>query len=169
MACKSPFSSPPLPRASADCPSLISYWIGYGTNYIGGTGANQSTAAWRVPLAIQMVPAVVLCVGACFLPFSPRWLMLKGREEQCLTTLSYLRSSPPESAHVQYEFRALQAERLVEREAAKERYGVETVNFHVALLEYKRLFTEKPLLRRLMLGAGAQGLQQWTGINAIIY
>ncbi|BEI86150.1 hypothetical protein CcaverHIS002_0604370 [Cutaneotrichosporon cavernicola] len=68
-----------------------------------------------------------------------------------------------------YEYRSLQAERLVEREAAKERYGIDTVNFRVSLLEYKRLLTTKSLLHRLFLGATAQALQQWTGINAIIY
>ncbi|OXB33690.1 hypothetical protein LQV05_002417 [Cryptococcus neoformans] len=148
---------------------MISYWIGYGTNYIGGTGASQSTAAWRVPLGLQLVPAIVLCIGSCFLPFSPRWLMLKGREEECLINLASLRNSTEDAPEVQYEFRALQAERLVEREAAKERYGQENVNFRVTMLEYKRLFTTKPLLHRLMLGAGCQTLQQWTGMNAITY
>ena len=46
---------------------------------IGGTGAGQTTAAWRIPLGLQLIPGVVLCVGACFLPFSPRWLMLRGK------------------------------------------------------------------------------------------
>lgn len=95
--------------------------------------------------------------------------ILSGREEECLTNLAMLRNSPEDSPEVQYEFRALQAERLVEREAAKERYGQEDVNFRVTMLEYKRLFTTRPLLHRLLLGAGAQALQQWTGINAIIY
>lgn len=67
---------------------------------------------------------------------------------------------------MQYEFRALQAERLVEVEAAKERYGMNEVNFRVTMLEYKRLFTTKALLHRLLIGASAQALQQWTGINA---
>ncbi|WWD16346.1 hypothetical protein CI109_100772 [Kwoniella shandongensis] len=148
---------------------LVSYWIAYGTNYIGGVGDTQSVSAWRIPLGLQLVPAAVLMVGAIYLPFSPRWLMLRGREEECLTTLAMLRHSTEDAPEVQYEFRALQAERLVEREAAKERYGYEDVNFRVNVLEYKRLFTTKPLLHRLMLGAGAQALQQWTGINAIIY
>lgn len=42
---------------------------------------------------------------------------------------------------------------------------MDKVTFRVTMLEYKRLFTTKPLLHRLMLGATAQGLQQWTGIN----
>ncbi|KIR26193.1 galactose transporter [Cryptococcus deuterogattii 99/473] len=139
---------------------MISYWIGYGTNYIGGTGEGQTTAAWRVPLGLQLVPAVVLCISL---------IILIGREEECLTNLAMLRKSTEDSPEVQYEFRALQAERLVEREAAKERYGQEDVNFRVTMAEYKRLFTTKPLLHRLFLGAGCQTLQQWTGINAIIY
>lgn len=91
--------------------------------------------------------------------------MLKGREEETLETLAKLRSMDPASPEVQYEFRALQAERLVEVEAAKERYGVAKPGFKTALLEYKRLVTTRPLLRRLMLACMAQGLQQWSGIN----
>jgi len=92
-----------------------------------------------------------------------------GREEECLETLAKLRGRGADAPDIQFEFRALQAERLVEREAAKERYGMNDVTFKVSLWEYKRLLTTKPLLHRLMLGAGAQALQQWTGINAIIY
>lgn len=86
--------------------------------------------------------------------------MLRGREEETLETLAKLRSMDPSSPEVQYEFRALQAERLVEVEAAKERYGVAEPGLKTALLEYKRLLTTKPLLRRLMLACMAQGLQQ---------
>lgn len=89
--------------------------------------------------------------------------MLRGREEECLLNLAALRRSNPEDPLVQYEFRALQAERLVEREATKERYGMHDVTFKTSVLEYKRLLTTKSLLRRLMIGAGAQALQQWTG------
>jgi MFS family permease len=71
---------------------MISYWIGYGTNFIGGTTyPEQSSAAWRIPLAIQLVPAIILCVGSWFLPFSPRWLMLVGREEESLAVLAKVR------------------------------------------------------------------------------
>lgn len=79
--------------------------------------------------------------------------------------LAKLRDRAPEDPLVQYEFRALQAERLVEREAAKERYGFNDVTFKVSLLEYKRLLTSWPLIHRLIIGASAQALQQWTGIN----
>jgi MFS family permease len=59
---------------------MISFWIDYGTAYIGGTGDGQSEAAWRLPLALQCLPALILGIGTLFLPYSPRWLMLKGRQ-----------------------------------------------------------------------------------------
>ncbi|KFZ00912.1 hypothetical protein V500_00933 [Pseudogymnoascus sp. VKM F-4518 (FW-2643)] len=149
---------------------LISYWIAYGTNFIGGTTyPGQSSAAWRIPLALQIIPAIILCIGSIWLPYSPRWLMLKDRETECIESLAYLRSKPATSPEVQYEFSALQAERRAEREAARERYGADDVTWRTELLEYKRLLTTKALLRRVFLGAAAQGLGQWTGINAIIY
>lgn len=42
---------------------MISFWIDYGTNYIGGTGTGQKDAAWLVPLCLQLVPAVLLGSG----------------------------------------------------------------------------------------------------------
>ena len=52
---------------------MVSFWIDFGTNYIGGTGATQSEAAWRIALALQLVPAIILGIGILFMPFSPRY------------------------------------------------------------------------------------------------
>lgn len=76
---------------------VLSYWIEYGTQYIGGyeclpghsytdaagnkTDFNprqvgpggcvgQSEASWRLPFAIQIAPALVLGVGMLFYPES---------------------------------------------------------------------------------------------------
>ena len=51
---------------------MISFWIDYGTNHIGGTGDSQSEASWRLALALQLVPAIILGFGILFMPFSPR-------------------------------------------------------------------------------------------------
>ena len=55
---------------------MVSFWIDYGTNYIGGTGATQSETSWRLALALQFVPAFILGVGIFFMPFSPRYATL---------------------------------------------------------------------------------------------
>jgi len=43
---------------------MISFWIDYGTNYIGGTGAEQSVAAWS--LSLFNSPRLWSCASACF-------------------------------------------------------------------------------------------------------
>lgn len=92
--------------------------------------------------------------------------MLRGREEECLLTLARLRNLEPEDFAVQSEYMSLQAERLVEEDAMKERYGSKA-SWKVGALEYMRLVRNWPLCRRLLLAVAAQSLQQWTGINAI--
>ena len=43
---------------------MFSFWIDYGTNYIGGTTKDtQKQAAWLVPLCLQLAPAVALGAG----------------------------------------------------------------------------------------------------------
>jgi hypothetical protein len=63
---------------------------------------------------------------------------------------------------------ALQAEQLVQEDEKLERYGPGHGEFYYAMRDYQRLLTTKTLLHRLFLGASAQALQQWSGINAII-
>lgn len=46
---------------------LISNWIGYAGSF--ATGDTQ----WRIPLAMQVPPAVLLLILTIFLPNSPRW------------------------------------------------------------------------------------------------
>lgn len=83
---------------------MISFWIDYGTNFIGGTGDTQSEAAWRIPIALQLVPAIILGIGILFMPFSPRWLVNQGRDDEALVVLSSARRLPPNSDVVQIEF-----------------------------------------------------------------
>ena len=75
-----------------------------GTNYIGGTGEGQHEAAWRIPLGLQLIPAVILGIGILFMPFSPRWLVNQGRDEEALTVLSEARNLPPDAELVRIEF-----------------------------------------------------------------
>ncbi|CCO33257.1 Quinate permease AltName: Full=Quinate transporter [Rhizoctonia solani AG-1 IB] len=83
---------------------MVSFWIDYGTNYIGGTGESQSEAAWRIPLALQLVPALILGVGVIFMPYSPRWLVAQGRDEEAIKVLCMTRELPEDSEVIQIEY-----------------------------------------------------------------
>ncbi|EKV06741.1 MFS monosaccharide transporter, putative [Penicillium digitatum PHI26] len=154
---------------------MVSFWIGYGTNYIGGTGATQSDAAWLVPVCIQILPAVVLAVGMMlFMPQSPRHLMNTGREEECLQTLARLRSAPPDDMLVRIEFLEIKSLYLFERETAAEKYpdwqdDSFSSRFKVGLHDYMSLITDKSLFKRTATACLIMVFQQWNGINAINY
>lgn len=153
---------------------MISFWIDYGTQFIGGTGANQSPAAWRIPLALQLVPAIILGIGINFMPFSPRWLISRGREEEAMEVLSSARAMPKESDLVQIEFLEIKAQHLFEKATSEElfpQYQDDSFssNLKLGFWSYFSLLQKKTLLYRVAVGTLTMFFQQWTGINAILY
>ena len=58
---------------------VIAFWITYGTRYMSGEWA------WRLPFILQLIPGLILGMGIMFLPFSPRWLVSKGRDAEVCT------------------------------------------------------------------------------------
>lgn len=61
---------------------LIMFYISYGSSFI------QGVASFRLPWALQMIPAILLFIGLCFTPESPRWLARKDRWEECHAVLT---------------------------------------------------------------------------------
>ena len=151
---------------------LISYWIDYGTNYIGGsrcapnlpyTGGTaskpafnpykdvpaggctgQSEASWRLPLAIQIVPAVILGIGMFFFPDSPRWLMMKERDDDSLTALSRLRRQDRSSLALQDECLEIRASIMLENAFSKEHFpGLSGFRLHAAQVHAPKLWLSK--------------------------
>ncbi|CDS09612.1 hypothetical protein LRAMOSA10972 [Lichtheimia ramosa] len=46
--------------------------------------------SWRGPLLMQPVFAVILLIGTCLLPESPRWLIKRGQNDKALNVLSII-------------------------------------------------------------------------------
>jgi sugar porter (SP) family MFS transporter len=113
---------------------------------------SPSSASWRIPLGLQIVPALILAVGILFFPFSPRWLMANGRESEAMAVLMKIRSGSQRDVLIEYN--EIKQEITLEREQS--------------VRSYSQLF-RFPLRRRLILGIGIQILQQLTGINSIMY
>lgn len=62
------------------------YFVSYGTSFVKGTGS------FRLPWALQMIPALVLLSFLPFMPRSPRWLASKDRWEDATIVLAALHS-----------------------------------------------------------------------------
>ncbi|RYP24322.1 hypothetical protein DL765_000586 [Monosporascus sp. GIB2] len=154
---------------------MVSFWIDYGTNFIGGTELGfQKDAAWLIPICLQLFPAVVLFVGMIFMPFSPRWLLHHGREEEARKVLASLRGLPPDNELVELEFLEIKAQSLFEKRTVAEKFPHlrEQTAWNVFKLQFvaiKSLFQTKAMFRRVIVATVTMFFQQWTGINAVLY
>ncbi|KAH7129476.1 general substrate transporter [Dactylonectria estremocensis] len=154
---------------------MISFWIDYGCNYIGGTEVDtQSDAAWLVPICLQLGPAAILFIGMIWMPFSPRWLLHHGRESEAREVLSNLRDLPPDHELIELEFLEIKAQSLFEKRSLAEKFPhlqAQTAwnTFKLQFVAIKALFQTRAMFRRVIVASCTMFFQQWTGINAVLY
>ncbi|KAL4929765.1 sugar porter family MFS transporter [Aspergillus undulatus] len=66
---------------------MTSYWIDYAVEQ----HVEPSDRQWQIPIGLQLVPAGILGIGMLFLKESVRWLASKGRHEEALQSLIWVR------------------------------------------------------------------------------
>lgn len=150
---------------------LISFWIDYGTNFIGLSADpnTQKNAAWLVPLALQLAPAFVLLVGMFFMPFSPRWLVHHGREAEARITIAELRGLSTEDPLVEIEFLEIKAQSVFEKRTVEANfpnlaYPSAWNTIKLQFVAIGSLFTTAPMFRRVIVSTVTMFFQQWTGL-----
>lgn len=128
---------------------MIMFYISYGCSFINGN------AAFRVPWALQMIPAIILFFGMIVLPESPRWLASKDRWEECEQVLILTHGKgDPHSPWVAREFQEIREWIDIERASAQVRY--------------MDLFSAK-YINRTHIGLFTQIWSQLTGMNVMMY
>ncbi|KAK2040386.1 general substrate transporter [Colletotrichum somersetense] len=146
-----------------------------GCNYIGGTTEEtQSDAAWLVPISLQLGPAIILFIGMIWMPFSPRWLIHHGREEEARRVLADLRDLPENHELIELEFLEIKAQSLFEKRSTAEHFPhLRELNawntFKLQFVAIKALFQTKAMFKRVIVATITMFFQQWTGINAVLY
>lgn len=127
----------------------LSYWIDFAFSFL-----EPSTVSWRFPLAFQIVFALTLLAFIMELPESPRWLILKGKEDEALSVIAALDDLPTDHHLVLVEFTEI-------KDTVLEMKGV----------RWRDLFTMGPErnFHRVVLGYVNQVFQQISGINLITY
>ncbi|EMR70048.1 hypothetical protein MGN70_003506 [Eutypa lata] len=142
--------------------SLVGFWINYG---ITQNIAADSAASFRIPMAVQFIPAVPLFIGALFLHESPLWLMRQGRTEQAHKALEGLRHLPVDHPYVQEDIAAIE-NRLHEEASISAAYGSGQWAFYRGAMKE---FSRKGMRNRVVLVFCAFALQNLSGASAINY
>ncbi|CAK3868345.1 Major facilitator superfamily domain, general substrate transporter [Lecanosticta acicola] len=104
--------------------------------------------AYRVILIVQLVIPTIMVVGGFILPESPRWLISKGRDEEAVRVLKFLRRGT--------------ADAVVEKEVQLIARSVEEQRFVLTRTGWIDCF-RGPNLRRTLIAVGVQCLQPAQG------
>ncbi|KAI8636932.1 general substrate transporter [Parasitella parasitica] len=129
---------------------MLAFWVNYGCL----VGLKTGDIQWRLPLGLQIVPGLILCIGMLFLPESIRWLALQDKFDDALDVLCRLRNLPQDHPNITNEFDQITNAVTMEKQQDGSKW--------------KELM-EPHNIRRLALGCFMQIAQQWTGTNAINY
>ncbi|KAH9815798.1 general substrate transporter [Melampsora americana] len=124
---------------------------------VNATKDRPDPSCYRIPIALQFIWAFILALGLYCLPESPKFLILKGREEEAKASLSRLLSLPADSEQVIREYDEVADSLEIERTRGSGSYA-----------DCFRSGKGRYRLRTLS-GMAVQALQQLTGINFIIY
>ncbi|EPQ53327.1 general substrate transporter [Gloeophyllum trabeum ATCC 11539] len=129
--------------------AFIASFIGYGL-YHGTTGPVQ----WRVPLGIQILRKCFVLNS--LLPESPRWLAMKGRNQEVLQVLARLHAhGDVNDTFVVAEYQEITHQVELEKQFTQNAWS--------------QLLTNPSNLRRLILGVALQFSVQMTGVSCIQY
>lgn len=133
--------------------ALTGFWSAFAFNSLL---LDTSIYQWQLPVAVQLLPSVLMLLGLFAIPETPRFYAEKGEWERAETSLAWLRGLPKDDSEVKAELANIKetiemAEKLAARHS-------------------ESFFSEirKPGIRnRLGVGVGLMIAQNSVGLNAI--
>lgn len=129
--------------------ALIMYFIAYGAIQTG------TTAGFRIPWAVQVVPAILLFFVLFFFPQSPRWLASQDRMDECVNVLAILHGrGDTQSPLVQAEFLEVRENMELSRAMGEVRWAE---------------LVHRDNVQRIMAGVFIHIWTQLSGNNAILF
>ena len=129
---------------------VIGFFIVFLATYFIGSNLSEAENlqfGWRRMFWSELIPSLSFLILLFFVPKSPRWLALKGKNEESLNVLVKIHG--PENAK-------LENDEIQESLVSKTKFG--KVNYF-----------KKSVLIIIVIGSILSILQQFTGINAVLY
>ena len=133
---------------------MLGFWINYACDR---TIDVNRQAQWIVPLAIQLIPGLLLLLGVAWCPESPRWKARRDDFDGAERILTKIRGLEPSHTYIQHEMSEIRAQ-VQERS---------TLNLSKKA-QFMKLF-QKGVRNRMAIGMSLMFLQSFTGVNIITY
>jgi MFS family permease len=131
---------------------VVAYWFDFGMSFVGGS------IAWRLPIAVQMIFAIVVVALVLGLPESPRWLYKHGKSAEAMDVLCRVYDREPTDEYI-----------IAERDAILGAIELESrENTSRGLLSIFRNDRVKTR-QRVILAWLVQFMNQAGGINLVVY
>ena len=125
--------------------------LGYSESHVvSGIGLFEKifvAEVWRGMLGMETLPALLFFTIIFFIPESPRWLILKGREERGLNVLQRIYNSAEEAMNQMNETKSVVSE-------TKSEWA---------------LLLQPGILKAVIIGVAIAILGQFMGVNAVLY
>ncbi|KAJ9161931.1 General substrate transporter [Coniochaeta hoffmannii] len=131
----------------------LANWINYGLY------ANNGPEQWRFPLGFQLVFPLIVSLFLPSVVESPRWLLLRNRQEDAVQSLARLHGK----SH------ALDDRKLNDELSSISKSIQEGRKNRAPTLDVLLFRDSNQNMRRLLLSCGTQLMQQLTGVNAMGY
>ncbi|KAL4810640.1 general substrate transporter [Aspergillus unguis] len=134
---------------------LVGFWINFGVSET----LPESRKQWIIPFAVQLIPSGLLLMGVLFIRESPRWLFGRGRRQEAIANLCWIRQLPETEIYITEEIIAI--DQALEEQNAEIGTGF--------WKPFQAAATKPRVMWRLFLGFTLFFWQNCSGINAINY
>jgi SP family xylose:H+ symportor-like MFS transporter len=129
---------------------VIGFFIVFLVTYYIGSGQSEDynlNTGWRWMFWSELIPCILFLLLLFLVPKSPRWLMLKGKRDEAYQVLDKIHGEELANEEIQ------EIEESIQQEGG---------------LPLREIF-KKSVFPIILIGLIISGLQQFTGINAVLY
>jgi Sugar (and other) transporter len=135
--------------------ALVGFWGAFASHSLFPV---TNPLQWRVPIAIQLLPGILLLVlGTLLIPETPRFHAEKAQFTAAEASLSWLRGLPANDPNLQQELQEIQADALA------------SYKLHLKSRSFLTEATKPGVRNRLGVGIGLMIAQNMVGLNALNY